>query len=97
MIISAWLNISLDPIQGNEQKSKAYWLRVLEYFHQFKTFSSSRSQTSLMNRWLAIQLATNKFCGIISIRDMKKLYKELYKLSFPFEHCWHELRDQPKW
>ncbi|XP_028091264.1 WPP domain-associated protein-like [Camellia sinensis] len=28
MIISAWLNISLDPVQGNEQHSKAYWLRV---------------------------------------------------------------------
>ena len=28
MLISAWLNISLDPVQGNEQKSKAYWLRV---------------------------------------------------------------------
>ncbi|CAL5339780.1 unnamed protein product [Camellia sinensis] len=28
MLISSWLNISLDPIRGNEQKSKAYWLRV---------------------------------------------------------------------
>ncbi|KAL7202823.1 hypothetical protein ACSBR1_034317 [Camellia fascicularis] len=33
MLISAWLNINLDPMQGNEQKSKAYWLRVSEYFH----------------------------------------------------------------
>ncbi|XP_028073585.1 glutathione S-transferase T3-like [Camellia sinensis] len=141
MLISAWLNISLDPVQGNEQKSKAYWLRVWEYFHQYKTFSSNCSQTSLMNRWSAIQLATNKFSGcfaqiqrlnqsgktdkdkvlmplsflyllslelsnlmiisvllsIIQILDARKLYKELYKSSFPFEHCWHELRDQPKW
>ncbi|XP_028054603.1 glutathione S-transferase T3-like [Camellia sinensis] len=112
MLISAWLNISLDPVQGNEQKSKAYWLRVWEYFHQYKTFSSNRSQTSLMNRWSAIQLATNKFSGCFAqiqrlnqsgktekdkILDAKKLYKELYKSSFPFEHCWHELRDQPKW
>ncbi|CAL5323674.1 unnamed protein product [Camellia sinensis] len=89
MLISAWLNISLDPVQGNEQKSKAYWLRVWEYFHQYKTFSSNRSQTSLMNR-----------CGKTDkdkILDAKKLYKELYKSSFPFEHCWRELRDQPKW
>ncbi|KAL7178213.1 hypothetical protein ACSBR2_031378 [Camellia fascicularis] len=60
-----------------------------------------------MNRWLAIQLATNKFCGCFAqIRKLnqsgltekdKKLYKELYKSSFPFEHCWNELRDQPKW
>ncbi|CAL5400761.1 unnamed protein product [Camellia sinensis] len=90
MLISSWLNISLDPIRGNEQKT----------------------QTSLMNRWSTIQLATNKFCGCFSqverlnrsgstendkIRDAKKLYKDLYHSNFPFEHCWNELRSQPKW
>ncbi|KAI7992151.1 hypothetical protein LOK49_LG12G01090 [Camellia lanceoleosa] len=35
--------------------------------------------------------------AVLWIHDAKKLYKELYKSSFPFEHCWHELRDQPKW
>ncbi|XP_028091236.1 glutathione S-transferase T2-like [Camellia sinensis] len=65
-----------------------------------------------MNRWSAIQLATNRFNGCFAqiqrlnqsgktekekIDDAKKLYKELYKSSFSFEHCWHELRDQPKW
>ena len=28
---------------------------------------------------------------------MKKVYKELHKSSFPFEHCWNELRYNPKW
>ncbi|KAL7238906.1 hypothetical protein ACSBR2_004911 [Camellia fascicularis] len=64
-----------------------------------------------MNRWSAIQLVANKFSGCFAqiqrlnqsgktekdkIHDAKKLYKKLYKSSFPFEHCWHELRDQPK-
>ncbi|KAL7238907.1 hypothetical protein ACSBR2_004912 [Camellia fascicularis] len=35
--------------------------------------------------------------SIIQIHDAKKLYKESYKSSLAFEHCWHELRDQPKW
>ncbi|XP_028088025.1 glutathione S-transferase T3-like [Camellia sinensis] len=65
MLISSWLNISLDPIRGNEQKSKAYWLRVWENFNKF---------------------------GIA-----KKLYKDLYQSNFSFEHCWNELRSQPKW
>ena len=60
MIISAWINISLDVVQGNEQKSKTY----CEYFHEYKPKSCPiRSQNSLMNRWSAIQIATNKFCG----------------------------------
>ena len=29
--------------------------------------------------------------------DSKKVYKELHKSSFPFEHCWNELRYNPKW
>ena len=29
--------------------------------------------------------------------DAKKVYKELHKSSFPFEHCWNELRYNPKW
>ena len=34
---------------------------------------------------------------IFQIRDAKKLYKELYKSAFPFEHCWKELRSHSKW
>ena len=64
MIVSAWLNISLDAVQGNEQKSKTYWQRVCEFFHEYKPKSCPIcSQNSLMNRWSTIQLATNKFCG----------------------------------
>lgn len=79
---------------------------------QVQTFDYKRTQTSLMNRWSMIQLATNKFCGCFAqvkrlnrsgssekdkIRDAKKLYKDLYQSNFPFEHCWNELRSQPKW
>ena len=31
------------------------------------------------------------------VRDAKKVYKEPHKSSFPFEHCWNELRYNPKW
>ena len=52
MIISAWLNISLDALKGNEQKSKTYWQRVCKFFHEYKPKSYPiRSQNSLMNRW----------------------------------------------
>uniref|UniRef100_A0A5B7BBA1 Myb-like domain-containing protein n=1 Tax=Davidia involucrata TaxID=16924 RepID=A0A5B7BBA1_DAVIN len=63
LLVSAWLNISLDAVQGNEQKSKKYWERIWEYFHKYKKFTSERSPNSLMHRWSAIQLSVNKFCG----------------------------------
>ncbi|CAL5414910.1 unnamed protein product [Camellia sinensis] len=66
LLVSAWLNTSLDAIHGNEQKHKTYWNRVWEYFHKYKTFTSERNQNSLMNRWSTIQLGTNKFCGFFA-------------------------------
>ncbi|CAI9785223.1 unnamed protein product [Fraxinus pennsylvanica] len=63
LIVSAWLNVSLDALHGNEHKQKAFWTRLWEYFHKYKKFASTRTQVSLMNRWSTIQLATNKFCG----------------------------------
>ncbi|XP_028119805.1 uncharacterized protein LOC114317298 [Camellia sinensis] len=66
LLVSAWLNTSLDAIHENEQKHKTYWNRVWEYFHKYKTFTSERNQNSLMNRWSTIQLGTNKFCGFFA-------------------------------
>ncbi|KAI8523060.1 hypothetical protein RHMOL_Rhmol13G0045300 [Rhododendron molle] len=63
LLVSAYLNISLDVVQGNDQKRKTYWRRVWDYFHQHKSFVSERNENSLMNRWSAIQLSVNKFCG----------------------------------
>ncbi|KAJ0041018.1 hypothetical protein Pint_28053 [Pistacia integerrima] len=57
LIVSAWLNTSLDVVQGNEHKLKTYWARLWEYFHKYKNFESERTQVSLMNRWSTIQLA----------------------------------------
>jgi hypothetical protein len=68
LLVSAWINIniSLNPVEGNEQKHKKYWNRIWEYFHEHKNFTSGRSPNSLMNRWSTIQLAIIKFCGYLA-------------------------------
>ncbi|XP_050217467.1 glutathione S-transferase T3-like [Mercurialis annua] len=111
-IVSSWLNISIDVLQGNEQKHRTYWTRVWEYFHKYKVFESESTQIYLMNRWSTIQLATNKFCGCYAqiesrnqsgineqdkIANAKILYQDISKGKFQFEHCWNILRFQPKW
>ena len=63
LLVSAWLNISLDAVHGNEQKRSTYWKKVWDFFHKHKKFESNRNENSLMNRWSTIQLAMNKFCG----------------------------------
>ncbi|XP_018837776.2 uncharacterized protein LOC109003892 [Juglans regia] len=65
-LVSAWLNVSLDVIQGNDQRATQLWNRIYEYFHKYKKpCSLERFVVSLMSRWSTIQKSTNKFCRFL--------------------------------
>lgn len=59
LLISAWKNVSLDPIQGNNQTQQTYLSRIASYFNEHKTFTSERTSSSLCNRWSSIQLCVS--------------------------------------
>ncbi|XP_038701888.1 uncharacterized protein LOC119998622 [Tripterygium wilfordii] len=64
MLISAYLNICLDPVIGNQQKLGAYWERIEKYFNENKESENIfRTKGSLQHRWDKIQREVNKFCG----------------------------------
>lgn len=63
LLISGWLNVSLDPVQGTNQTQSTYWSRIWTYFNEHKQFASERTPTSLCNRWCAIQTSVSKFIG----------------------------------
>ena len=56
----------MDPIVGNQQKRNTYWNNIYEYFEKESTSCISCSANSLMHRWSAIQVKTNKFCGCLA-------------------------------
>ncbi|KAG6628713.1 hypothetical protein CIPAW_14G032000 [Carya illinoinensis] len=112
LLVSAWLNCSLDAVQGTDQKHSQLWEKIFEYFHQFKETTNERTIKSLIHRWSVIQKATNKFCAKLAqveglnqsgmteqdkFDKAKVMYQSLEKCSFQFEHCWQLLKDQPKW
>jgi hypothetical protein len=66
LLISAWLNVSQDAIQGPDQVKSIYWSIVHQYFHANKTFDFDRSQVSIMNRWYGIQRDVNAFAGCVA-------------------------------
>ncbi|XP_025814231.1 uncharacterized protein LOC112891555 [Panicum hallii] len=66
LLMSAWLNVGMDPIQGVDQTHGTLWTRIHDYFHANRTFESSRSEGSLSNRWSGIQHDVNLFCGCLS-------------------------------
>ncbi|KAG2660446.1 hypothetical protein PVAP13_1KG438525 [Panicum virgatum] len=49
-LCTSWMNISNDPIVGNEQPSKTYWNRIADDFHQNRDFDSNRSTNSNEHR-----------------------------------------------
>lgn len=49
-LISAWLNVSRDPIVGTNQTYEAYWDRITSYYDQHKPKYSSRTKKSLQHR-----------------------------------------------
>jgi hypothetical protein len=73
LLVSAWLNVGMDPIQGADQTQGTFWKRIHAYFHEHKTFKfeSTRSESSLMNRWSGIQHDVNLFCGYLSKIETK--------------------------
>ncbi|XP_076895916.1 uncharacterized protein LOC143548710 [Bidens hawaiensis] len=112
LLVSAWLNCSIDAIQGTDQKESQFWEKVLEYFDQYKKTTTERSLKSLTHRWSCIQKATNYFCSYLDqveglnqsgLTDHDKfdrakiMYQSIRKKIYRFEHCWHLLKDQPKW
>jgi len=62
-VCSAWLNVSKDPIHGANQTRSSFWGRIRAYFEEHKTTPASRSESSIMHRWLTIQKEVNKFCA----------------------------------
>lgn len=86
MLISAWENISLDPITGADQTNGTYWQRIHSYFMKHKDFQSDRNITSLSHRWSVIQLGVNKFHGFYNQFDGWSGFTELDKVIIL--RCW---------
>jgi hypothetical protein len=66
LLVSSWLNVGMDAVQGTDQKHHQFWERVHAYYHEHKEFPSERMSNSLMNRWSTIQKSVSKFTACLS-------------------------------
>ncbi|PUZ75960.1 hypothetical protein GQ55_1G252100 [Panicum hallii var. hallii] len=90
LLVSAWLNISTNPIQGANQTKGSFWTGTYDYYHSNKEFTSDRSQSSLLHRWKGILQNVNKFCGTVTRIDGRNQSG----ITFQDKNI---LRNQPKW
>ena len=61
LLVAAWLNISVDAINNNEQTQNTFRQKVWEYFTQYNTSGTTRTVISLLSRWGTNSEKTNKF------------------------------------
>nr|POE64311.1 glutathione s-transferase t3 [Quercus suber] len=66
ILVSAWLNTSIDPVHGNELKHERFWAKIWQYFCQCSPSGSTRTAGSLQSRWGIINRETSRFCGFIT-------------------------------
>ncbi|XP_010463103.1 PREDICTED: glutathione S-transferase T3-like [Camelina sativa] len=64
-LISAWLNISKDPVVSNEQQIDSFWKRVTDYYkaNDGASGSNARGPSQCKARWNKINHQVNKFVG----------------------------------
>jgi hypothetical protein len=71
VLVSAWLNVSLDPMVGKYKKGGRYWSHIYEYFNEHKPCQSQCTINSLMHRWETIQKCKNNFCGCLARIELR--------------------------
>jgi hypothetical protein len=98
LVVSAWLNISLDAVNDTNQTRGTFWKRLYNYFHTNKAFESARSQSSISHRWGSILEAVNKLCACITDIEGRRqsgvtLQDKVTVVLFFFFHMFHTTLD----
>ena len=66
LLISAWLNISMDAVQGTDQKLEKLWEKIWQYFCKNNTYGTTCFASSLQSWWGNINRETNRFAGFMA-------------------------------
>ncbi|XP_062188911.1 glutathione S-transferase T3-like [Phragmites australis] len=112
LLVSAWLNVSQDPVVGTDQSRETYWGRIAKYFNTYKKESMMlRTEKALINHMKLITDAVTKFT--VHYRKVEQLnpsgtnerdkmaracsaYKAIEGKPFAYTHCWVLLAEHPK-
>ena len=66
LLISAWLNISMNVMHGANQRAGKFWKKIWQYFCENNTYGTTRFASSLSSRWGTINRETSKFTGFMA-------------------------------
>ena len=112
LLISGWLNTSLDSIKGKGQKEDAFWARVRKYIVHNSNTPVRRTKDTIKSRWSRINKDVCRFVGCYdqALRNPHSgentdnvlarahvNFVTKYNRNFTLAHCWAILKHEPKW
>jgi hypothetical protein len=112
VLCKSWLEISCEPVINTGQRRESFWVRVRNRYNSKRGSYPERSQKSIMGRWDHIKADVSKFSGYLAdmihsnpsgMSDADKSVAAIAnfaakeKHNFTLMHCWHILKDEPKW
>lgn len=110
--VSARLNNSTDPVEGNSKKAARYWEEVAAAYNETTPSDCKRDVKLLKSHWYKTTKKISSFNGCYNqMRDTYvsgrsddqlmdqalELYRSRYKHHFTYVHWWRVVRDSPKW
>nr|POE96771.1 glutathione s-transferase t3 [Quercus suber] len=66
ILVSTWLNTSVDAVQGTDQRIAKFWKKIWQYFCENNTCGTTRFASSLQSRWGNINKETSRFAGFMA-------------------------------
>lgn len=111
-LASAWLECSIDPIDGNGKKGEKFWDDIAVLYNSTTPSNRKRDQNQLKQEWQRTKKRLGAFHGEwtavtgvyhsgYSTVDLEKMALEKYESNYghPFQHLtmWVKLRDDGKW
>jgi hypothetical protein len=109
---SAWLNISKDPIHGNDKKSDSFWGQITEEYNKNNQPDRIRDTNQLKIHWSRLSKTINEFNGYWNsvmkmnksgysdnqiLEEAQQMYQNKHSKRFQLVHWWNILRNEPKW
>ncbi|XP_074327437.1 glutathione S-transferase T3-like [Apium graveolens] len=112
LLISTWLNVSIDLIIGDDQRGEAFWERIRQYCEESNPDLIKRGLIAIKKRWHRINEGAqrygscydqaNQIIGSGSNMDnivalALELHTTKYKKKSNFDMHWNELHRHLKW
>jgi len=106
------LNVSKDPIRGNNKKFDTFWKEITEEFNRKGNGKPRREINQLKIHWSRVkssitdfndawtqiaQMHTSGYSDDMLEEEAQKVYETRFGKRFQLVHWWKILKEEPKW